>query len=330
MVTRRQFGYWLRDRIAAIKPDLKVELNFSESLLETWAVREAFLFFCLIVDPDAPTWPAWLGYQNSLTGKNYKAAKRNAGAYLKFLSTCDDVISYAAIERVANAPSKPRGSGGSRLWERAKRFLEITKSSQWTGEEALSLVEEVFNPDVWIGNDTADPDTARLDMLLVRTKAQEILREFADRDATPERQLAHLANRLRYQVATREPFVADSTADLRVSTLWGAKGVTAEHVYILGVCDEAIPGERREEYPGTDLEYCEEQRRLFYVSITRSRKTMVLSRATGIGRGQAASLGLSVVSSNPYWAELRMSRFLRDIMPYLPPSTHGEDRVGYW
>jgi superfamily I DNA/RNA helicase len=52
-----------------------------------------------------------------------------------------------------------------------------------------------------------------------------------------------------------------------VATLWGAKGVTAEHVYILGVCEEGIPGERRDEYPGTEADYMEEQRRLFYVSI---------------------------------------------------------------
>ena len=58
-------------------------------------------------------------------------------------------------------------------------------------------------------------------------------------------------------------------------TLWGAKGVTAEHVYLLGVCKEALPGERRDEYPGTDADYVDEQRRLFYVSITRAKKTLV-------------------------------------------------------
>ena len=63
MVTRRQFGYWLRDEITELDPKLGVELGFSEGLLESWAARESFLLFCLLIDPDPPTWRAWLGYQ---------------------------------------------------------------------------------------------------------------------------------------------------------------------------------------------------------------------------------------------------------------------------
>src|SRR5262249_15258444 len=44
MVTRRKFGYWLRDRIAVADASVHVELSFSEGLLEEWAVREAFIF----------------------------------------------------------------------------------------------------------------------------------------------------------------------------------------------------------------------------------------------------------------------------------------------
>jgi superfamily I DNA/RNA helicase len=43
MVTRRQFGYWLRGKIAELDPSLRIELGFSEGLLESWAAREAFL-----------------------------------------------------------------------------------------------------------------------------------------------------------------------------------------------------------------------------------------------------------------------------------------------
>ena len=97
MVTRRQFGYGLREQIAKLNPDLKIELSFSENLLETWVVREAFLYFCLLVDADAPTWRAWLGYQNSNDGKNFKAPERNADAYLEFLATCQDEITESAV-----------------------------------------------------------------------------------------------------------------------------------------------------------------------------------------------------------------------------------------
>jgi superfamily I DNA/RNA helicase len=133
-----------------------------------------------------------------------------------------------------------------------------------------------------------------------------------------------VARVLRYQIATRETFASGDTSDLQIATLWGAKGVTADHVYVIGLCEEAIPGIRRDEYPGTELQFKEEQRRLFYVSITRSKETLVLSRATSIGRGEAKQLGFHVKSGNGYRAQLNMSPFLRDILNYLPEYQEGE------
>jgi hypothetical protein len=94
MVTRRQFGYRLRDKIAELDPNLRVELGFSEGLLESWAAREAFLLFSLLIDADRPTWRAWLGYKNTDTGKEFAAPKRNASAYLKLLKNAKDVITF--------------------------------------------------------------------------------------------------------------------------------------------------------------------------------------------------------------------------------------------
>lgn len=330
MVTRRQFGYWLREQIAAIDPDLKVELSFSESLLETWAVREAFLLFCLLVDPDPPTWRAWLGYKNSDTGRDYKAPRRNAGAYLKLLTERADEITDEDIEAVAVASKKPAGSGGKNLWERAQRFVELRDEIAWDGSDAEELLHEIFKADRWVTSKTVDAETARLDMELCLAKALAMLEE--QKEAKPKRRAAfwlrEVARRLRYQIATREPFVSDETADLQVATLWGAKGVTAEHVYVLGLCDEAIPGARREEYPGTDRDYEEEQRRLFYVSITRSKKTLVLSRGKSIRKGDALRIGLSVGYRGGFWVDLTMSRFLRDIIKFLPRAQPGETWTG--
>lgn len=330
MVTRRQFGYWLRDHLATADPSLKVELSFSESLLETWAVREAFLLFCLLVDPDAPTWRAWLGYENSDTGRDYKAARRNADAYLKLLTQCKDEITDEHIVEVAAAAKKPAGSGGKKLWERAQRFVTIRHEIAWDGSDPERLITEVFKADRWVTDKTVDAETAKLDMELCAAKALAMLDEQkkAKPGGSASRWLREVAQRLRYQIATREPFVPDETADLQVATLWGAKGVTAEHVYVLGLCDEAIPGTRRDEYPGTDREYEEEQRRLFYVSITRSKKTLVLSRGQDIKKGEALRIGLSVADRGGYWVSLTMSRFLRDIIKFLPQAQRGESWTG--
>ena len=326
MVTRRQFGYKLRQHMATLDDGLRVELNFSESLLETWSVREAFLFFCLLFDPDAPTWRAWLGYQDSSDGKGFKAPKRNAAAYLKFLSTCKDEISETAIEELAARSKQPPGSGGKNLWKRAKRYVELKNQLQWDGKLALTLLEEIFDISMWGEHQLADPDTARFDMELIRSKACEICQEFQFEDpkSTIREQLKEVASRLRYQIATREQFLSNEEPNLKVATLWGAKGITANHVYVIGLCDEAIPGERRDDYPGTTIEFIEEQRRLFYVSLTRSKKTLVLSRASYMWPGDVARLGLRRAKSN----ELRMCQFLRDISRFLPHSQKGEDWHG--
>jgi superfamily I DNA/RNA helicase len=327
MVTRRAFGYSLRKRIAELDPYLKIELNFSESLLEAWAVREAFLFFCLRVDPDAPTWRAWLGYQDAPTGKGFNAPGRNSGAYLQFLEKCEDKITVRAVEELAAESKKPPGTGGTNLWGRAQRFVKLTAELEWDGEKAEDFVELVFADSPWISDETEDDETARLDMGICRVKALAMLADVKSRKTKTEKQyLKIVAQQLRYQIATREPFVPEETSDAQIATLWGAKGITADHVFILGLCDEAIPGERRDEYPGTDKDYIEEQRRLFYVSITRSRKTLVLSRANRMRRQEARETGLSTGQTG-FWVTLKMSRFLRDIMKFLPNAEDGEEWV---
>jgi superfamily I DNA/RNA helicase len=325
MVTRRRFGYWLRDKLLELAPALHVDMGFEESILETWPAREAFLFFCLLVDADRPTWRAWLAYQNLDQHGAFKAPQRNAPAYLRFLAANGDAINVAAIERLAaESRTASRGTGGANLWDRASRFVELRGSLAPSGlaPNRESLIQ-FFDSDIWISARTRDAESARLDLALLRDKTVQLLAESELNDGIPaSEKLRTVARSLRYKIATREPSSPETQADLEIMTLWGAKGITAQHVYLLGLCDEAMPGARRREYPGTPLEYMEEQRRLFYVSLTRAKKTLFLSRACRIRRGDALKLGLEV-SGTWHWADLRMCRFLRDISSYLPGSVEG-------
>lgn len=329
MVTRKRFGFWLRDEITRMDPTLSIDLSFSESLLDTWAVREAFVFFCLLVDPDAPTWRAWLGYKNSKDGKNYKAAKRNAGAYLQLLTASADHISDGVIDALLTEQrTRHRGGGGSDLWDRAERFKNLKGSLSASPDDPDVFIKEVFSSDLWVTTAMEDRDEALGDLDLARQKAEVLLEEIrtAKPDIAPDELLRAVARRLRYQIATREPFTAAEGTKVQVSTMWGAKGITAHHVYVLGLCDEALPGTRRPEYPGTDEEYREEQRRLFYVSLTRAKKTLVLSRALEIKPQVARTLGIKVTGTTDTWfpVRLRASQYLRNILQWLPQSVPGD------
>ncbi len=326
MVTRRQFGYRLRDELAKLEPSISVELGFSESILELWPVREAFLFLCLLADPDAPTWRAWLGYRLPSASSNHLAPERNAAAYLQFLSRCNDQIGADAVVALcAESRAMRRGGGGAALWDRACRFRNLLGAKQWNQMEAKAFVETILAPDLWIVGG-ADDATATMDLEILRANALEILSELESQDElkTRDEQLRQVARQLRYSIATREPLAAKAESKLKVTTVWGAKGLTAQHVYVLGLCKEAIPGIRTTEYPGTDADYYEEQRRLFYVTITRSRETLVLSRPKRIKPGDAQTLNLRVAGNARHYADLQMCPFLRDITEMLPTAVEGE------
>ena len=240
----------------------------------------------------APAVAPWFAYRNSGTGESndYKWSKRNADAYLKLLGAAADQITDETIEALAaESRTRGRGSGGDRV----KRYLELREQLSAGHVDAPdAYLHAMFDSGRWINEDRCkDLDTVHLDMQLLLDKATEILTEIID-EGQKKRKLSGIeclrlvAQRFRHQIATRESFATDSSSQIQVATLWGAKGITAEHVYLVGVCDEGIPGSRHDEYPGTDEEYLEEQRRLFYVSITRSKKTLIISRATSAPTGR--------------------------------------------
>ena len=148
---------------------------------------------------------------------------------MKFLCKCNYEISESAIEELATGTKQPPGAGGKNLWNRAKRFVELKKQLRWDETSALALVEELFDIAMWGEQQLADPATARLDMELLRAKGCEICQEcqIENPDSTTQQILKAVASRLRYQIATREPFVTDVKTDLNIATLWGAKGITA-------------------------------------------------------------------------------------------------------
>src|SRR3546814_19821503 len=90
----------------------------------------------------------------------------------------------------------------------------------------------------------------------------------------------------------------------------------------MGVCDEAMPGERPESYPGSDAQFEAEQRLLFFVSITRTKRTMVISQLKRATRTQALVLGLRM-SSTAWVQNLTTSRFLAPIIGFLPARVPG-------
>ena len=328
MVTRRRFGYLLKAEINDLDSSLKVDMNFSESLLEEWQVREKFIFFCLLTDPDPVTWRSWFSYQNPNSKTSYKAPARNAAAYWKFRESCSGVITENHVLELAET-QRCQGQGRNNIIERARRYRELRTSLKWDGINVASLIDEIFT--VEFPTDGKN-DSFVCDMEQISTKLHEMLEGFDLKRISTRDQLKNIARLLRYHIGTREPFETDPECDLQITTLWGGKGVTADHVYILGLCNGAMPGIKPSEYPGTEQDYNDEKRRLFYVSITRPRETLILSYAKRISYKDAMQLGIKENNSKSRkrtgFCALTPSEFLRNLCDYFPPFTRGESWDG--
>jgi superfamily I DNA/RNA helicase len=327
MVSRRKIGYALRDAIRELDPTIDINLTFSESLLEKWQARDAFLFFGLLADLDPCTVRAWLSLKPDAGQAQVKASERNAGAYLKLLAECDDaVIRVDDLRRLAaESRTRARGAGGMSIWDRATRFFEFMEKCPWSAMTADDVVREVFSPELWSVAE-AEMDSVGQDILLMRDQAIQTLSEIRADGSTrsTEDELRQVAQDLRYRVAVREPFGTSEEGRIEVTTFWGSKGLTATHVYVLGLCDEAVPGTRTDEYPGTEVEYEDEQRRLFFVALTRTKRTLVLSQLKKVKRSIGLQMGLQMPHGQA-WREVDLStcRFLRTVQPHLPSSVRG-------
>lgn len=115
---------------------------------------------------------------------------------------------------------------------------------------------------------------------------ESILRTFEKRemrvkekgnDETAERELMAFLQALTLNLSDDEE---DTTDRVTLSTLHGSKGLEFDHVFLIGVEEGFLPHTRTLEERATDASQqdIEEERRLFYVGITRAREKLVLSK----------------------------------------------------
>ena len=311
LVTRRQWGYDLREAIRQVDPDLVAQTVFTEDILETWPAREAFIFLSLLGDPeDAATARDWIAYQQpDADGKHWKAPWRNAPAYA-FLRNQRGVLNLERALEVAQLDEQElAGRGRRNVLDRLRRLMELLGDVP-DRRDIGAVVRHVLDPHRWIDSQTASADLASDDIRRLLREAEKMLEE-----PDPDRSLNSLVQRLRLRIATREPLGRDEEAAIKIVTLWGAKGLTADFVYVVGLCDEALPGPYNEDSTGLTREEHElEQLRLLYVSLTRAKQSLVISRPQTIRRGKVPALGLIRRSrGSRYWQDLRQCRFFRDI-----------------
>ncbi|MGB8800678.1 MAG: UvrD-helicase domain-containing protein [Candidatus Acidiferrales bacterium] len=223
-----------------------------------------------------------------------RAEVRNALAYVRLIFHPEDDV---ALLRVLNVP--PRGIGAvsvaaleARAKETSKSLWAVISSGEFLTGKKLSgalrsfckLIEDLqkdcqdMQPTQLI--ERVLGSTGYLDWVeqqdnLEHTSRAENLRELANAMAEATEQGQTLEDVLDQAALTSDSDQYDDTIPVSLMTLHSAKGLEFDAVFLAGLEEGLLPHGRS---LGSNAEV-EEERRLFYVGMTRAKQSLVLSRA---------------------------------------------------
>ena len=235
-----------------------------EALIDNDAGRAGYALLSVVVDP-----------QNYIAHRTLLGIKRGVG-----LRTCTD-IRHSVITNNRNYrdlfyETVPDGLVSNRARTAIAAAADVCAHiTSWNAEDPLAdhlddlcrLVDELRGQEGSSGELRALLDD--LPVAITLREAHGYLS--ADRDEDRRRVLEAVAERLR-----RPEIAAELVPErVQVMTMHGAKGLSAQVVFIPGLEDTILPGEQRRLYPGLVLEAA----RMLYVSITRARYMCVLTYA---------------------------------------------------
>jgi superfamily I DNA/RNA helicase len=133
-------------------------------------------------------------------------------------------------------------------------------------------------------------------------------------------------------VVTQPEIPGDQSNIIRVMSLHKSKGLTARVVVVAGCVAGAIPTVDLADPPDEQQRQIQEQRRLFYVAITRTTNVLVISGAARIAFADAMQMNLQFGSRQGNNVTLIASPFLNELGPQRPQTETGaawRTRVGF-
>jgi len=300
LAPRRQFGYAIRDELNdAGVPTLSFfneeALDGNPADINGSQAQQAFCQLTLLAKPS--DWPAircWCGFgANNLNKAGFARIREhceNNGASLR-----------DTLEQLAEGEIKIPYSEGviERYRGLQQRLVELN------GLNGTALVNEVF-PE---GEDWAAP-----------------MRTIADQMDGDDFDAQQLYNRLLSGIT--QPELPTDVDYVRVMSLHKSKGLTADLVVVAGCIEGLLPA------IDTDLSHAEqdrmleEQRRLFYVALTRTRRILVLSSVTSLPRNVAHRMRARVRRGDVTHAATITSRFINELGETCPAVVLGQEIIG--
>jgi superfamily I DNA/RNA helicase len=287
---RRLIGYGIRD--ALLGASVPTHSFYHEEALESDEARRAFAMLTLLANPgDRVALRYWVG-EGSPTW--------NARGYKLLRSHCEasGLSPWEALEAVRVGTLRLPHTGPL-----VARFKDLmARLSELQSLKVPDLIDALF------------PEQAGW--------AKE-LRDLAMAGGTSDLNAPALLDRLRRGIT--QPEMPGAGEYARVMSLHKSKGLTSKVVIVTGCMQGLIPNVR---FGGThnELEAHErEQRRLFYVAVTRCTDILVLSCVNRLDRRLAYRLGVQVFGEHGQFAAAVASSFLEELGPTAPARQRGVD-----
>lgn len=298
LAPRRQFGYAIRDElndagVPALSFFNEEALDGNPADTDGSRAQQAFSLLTLLAKPN--DWVAircWCGFG----GNNL-----NRAGFARIREHCENngESLQDALERLAEREINIPYSG--RVIERYRELQQ--RLGELNGLNGSALVNSLF-PE---GESWAVP---------MRTIADQM-----DHDCNAEQLYDQLLSGI------TQPELPTDVDYVRVMSLHKSKGLTADLVLVVGCIEGLLPT------IDTDLSHAEqdrmleEQRRLFYVAITRTRKILVLSSVTNLPRNVAHRMRARVRRGDVTHAATITSRFINELGETRPAVTLGQELI---
>jgi superfamily I DNA/RNA helicase len=265
---------------------------YHEEALEADEAKQAFALLTLVADPtDRVALRYWLGVGSPTW---------NARGYKILRDHCE--------------------KSGASPWEALQSIVDGSLQLPHTRPLVDNFKELVTRLDQLKPLKTAD----LIEALFPQQQAwAEELRDLALGEGSEDLEIDALLDRLRKGIT--QPEIPAPGAHVRVMSLHKSKGLTSKVVIVSGCMQGLIPNLSTKETPKEQEIHDQEQRRLFYVAITRCTEILVLSSVNHLDRKLAYQLGVQVFDTSGQFAAAIASNFLDELGPSAPTRLRGTD-----
>jgi len=284
LTPRRMIAYKIRDELSS--QQVSVHSFYHEEALEEESAQLVFVLLNLLAEPeDRVALRYWLGHGSP---------SWRTGEYAKLRAYCEQtgLSPNEALKRHSSGELSIPGTA-----KLLQRFKELQKElAQLADLKGSSLVDRVMPPD-------------RKELKILRESVLPMVEE-----DTSAREIIE-----RVRAAVTQPEMPEEGDFVRIMSLQKSKGLTSQVVIVTGCIEGFIPVHPKDVPDAEAAEILKEQRRLFYVAITRASEVLVVSSFAEIPRQLAYKTGAAVHG----WSDTVASRFVQELGPAAPAASTG-------